>query len=739
MRVSEARQSFEKGAFDTAIALGMSAFNEASKLENKDIKGECSLLIGKAYRETKRYQSAMVYLFTALYIFDKDDNKKKEAFLQIGILYYQIGVFNKSLDYFHQAELLEAKNKQIPSFELHRNMADCYLKLRNLPNAILQLNISIEKPSCSIIQRIDVLKTKSNAYLEHKDYKNAYETDLELLSLANQYPRQINKSDIWNSIGYIFHLQQNDEEALKAFQESAKIGRQNNSRDSLYLTLINIGSIYSKLKNPDSSLAKFNEAFELISSDPDRSKEALIRNYLSTSYLALTNHSKAIEHNNLAIRLSEQNKNRRILSDAYFIRSKICEAQGNESCKKQYWEKYRSIEDSIALVNFVSSQQTLKFNTEIKQKEEEVRQLILSNEIEILNNLRKEDSRKKELQDQEMKLKIFEVELRNETLKKENALNELDKNIREFKIQKLVQIQKEQQHSNDIAKSRLALVNSQLVLSESENEQKALLMEKKELELKRSAYLKYFMLIAFGLILIIIALFFLYYKQRLQSREQQLSLSNIDIQQRLLRSQMNPHFLFNSLSSIQGFIASNEKEKAGKFLARYASLMRIILEHTSQEVIPLEQEKTALKAYLSLEQMRFNNIFSYDIVCPDLDAEFVGIPPMLIQPYVENAVVHGLRNKKENGKLLISFHKEADYLICNITDNGIGREAALQLSKEKDRTHRSMALNLTRERIQLINEQTKSNMSVSIEDLVSTDGQALGTSVTLRINFQELV
>lgn len=198
-----------------------------------------------------------------------------------------------------------------------------------------------------------------------------------------------------------------------------------------------------------------------------------------------------------------------------------------------------------------------------------------------------------------------------------------------------------------------------------------------------------------------------------------------------LRSVMSPHFIFNVLNSIQYFIGKNDRLNAINYLSTFSKLIRSILTHSVDNKIKLIDEIDMLKNYINLEMLRFENKFEFElIVDPDLEVDHIKIPSLLIQPYVENAILHGLYNRKEPGKLTLEISEKGDVIYFKIEDNGIGREAAKKLSEKNFPKHKSMGLKLTEERLKLINENK--NVSFYIEDL--KDGEkALGTRVTIGV------
>jgi ligand-binding sensor domain-containing protein/two-component sensor histidine kinase len=223
-------------------------------------------------------------------------------------------------------------------------------------------------------------------------------------------------------------------------------------------------------------------------------------------------------------------------------------------------------------------------------------------------------------------------------------------------------------------------------------------------------------------------------KQKLKS-DYEKKLANVEMS--ALLAQMNPHFLFNSLNSIDSYIIRNESKKASEYLNNFARLMRLILQNSRSNYISLKDELEALELYLQMESLRFKNKFIYSItVDEELDSNAIVIPPMLIQPYVENAIWHGLMHKTngEEGKVELQVYKSEDNLLCVIRDNGIGRKKAAEIKAQKQSSHkRSMGMQITEDRIEIINKLYNINASVHIHDIENEKGEVGGTRVELTI------
>lgn len=202
-----------------------------------------------------------------------------------------------------------------------------------------------------------------------------------------------------------------------------------------------------------------------------------------------------------------------------------------------------------------------------------------------------------------------------------------------------------------------------------------------------------------------------------------------------LRSQMNPHFIFNALNSVNTFIATSDERAANRYLTDFSLLMRAVLENSEEDFIPLEKEIELLELYVQLEHFRFQDKFEYKIeVDPEIDVKQYMIPPMLLQPYVENAVWHGLRYKSDKGLLSINFVKmDGDTIEIIISDNGIGREKSKELKTLNQKKQKSQGMSNIKKRINILNTMYQDKVDVFISDLTSEEDGA-GTQVKLVLN-----
>ncbi|MCD4729607.1 MAG: histidine kinase, partial [Bacteroidales bacterium] len=236
-----------------------------------------------------------------------------------------------------------------------------------------------------------------------------------------------------------------------------------------------------------------------------------------------------------------------------------------------------------------------------------------------------------------------------------------------------------------------------------------------------------------GVVLLIILLAIILIRQNKLRNSRQTLL----FQQRLLRTQMNPHFLFNSLSSIQNFIIRENPIKASDYLSRFAKLVRQILNNSVEEYVLLEDEISSIENYIELQKIRYRDVFDYSIeVDKEIDPETILIPPMLAQPFIENSIEHGFKHKDSMGNMKIRFRLNDKLIRFEVEDDGMGREKAKEILLKQNKDHRSMATDITRDRLKVLNKKLKQKIVLAIIDLKDEKGNPAGTKVTFDIPFK---
>jgi tetratricopeptide (TPR) repeat protein len=269
----------------------------------------------------------------------------------------------------------------------------------------------------------------------------------------------------------------------------------------------------------------------------------------------------------------------------------------------------------------------------------------------------------------------------------------------------------------------------------------------KEEKLKNASLIKWVLII--GLLVIgmsgIIAYRSLTLKrknEKLKSEKEQAILKQTaaELEMQALRAQMNPHFIFNCLSSINRFILINETEAASDYLTKFSRLIRMVLNNSIKTFITLDEELDMFKLYLDMERLRFKDSFDYKITfINSIDDSNVFVPPLLLQPFAENAIWHGLMHKAGKGHLEITLATENKILTCIITDNGIGRKQSALLKSKSAEKQKSLGLDITTKRLALLNNNLNEQSYFEFEDIVDGEGNLAGTRVILKLQYRELI
>jgi LytS/YehU family sensor histidine kinase len=311
----------------------------------------------------------------------------------------------------------------------------------------------------------------------------------------------------------------------------------------------------------------------------------------------------------------------------------------------------------------------------------------------------------------------------------------------EIKASKYHEIYIEAKNILDNQESKNALLEQKLkyeyekkeLITKSENEKK---LDTLNAANEKNNLMKNVWLIVFAsvLILLTVSAFFLYrnFKQKSIITAQKNNL----LKQKLLVSQMNPHFIFNSLNAIQNYIFKQDSLKAGDYLAQFSELIRMILDYSRKDYITIEAEVKLLNTYLELQKLRFEDKFDYTITIDNkIERDVISIPPMLAQPFIENAIEHGIFYKKGKGRVDIRLFYENSFLIYEIEDDGVGMKEAMKLKNKLKSSYESLATIITKERMNSLSEQAKSTIEIVDKESVSADNS--GVKVKFTVPYKE--
>ncbi len=511
-------------------------------------------------------------------------------------------------------------------------------------------------------------------YWYQGDYPKALEYQYKVLKASEENGDKKRIAGALNNIGNIYHDQGDLSKALEDQYKALKIYEEIGAKPDIANLLNNIGVIYRKQGDYAKALLNQSKALKIREEIGDKAAIASSLNNIGVLYDAEINYTEALEYYNKSLKIFEE------IGDKKNIVNLLINI-GN-TCFKQ--KKY---------------QEALSYQT---------KSLMKAQEIGYLEGIKESEKSASEIYEQ---------------------LN--DKGNALIFYKKYIAVR--DSIFNETKSRQIAEMRTKYEVNQKEKEIALLTNEQK---LKETKYFSIILSILFISILLF-ALYNRYHiKQKLIAEKQKLFLEKqlIEIEQRALLLQMNPHFIFNSLSSIGSLIYENKPQIAVKYLTKFSRLMRLILEYSLESAIPLTKEMELLKCYVELEQFRFEDKFNFTVfIDPEIPRD-ITIPPMLIQPHIENAILHGLNTKPGKGNLEIKITRADSAIICEIKDDGIGRENSKQLQNETN--HKSMATDITNKRLEIINQNNSFPIQLFIEDLINTEGKALGTSVKLIIPFQ---
>jgi tetratricopeptide (TPR) repeat protein len=506
------------------------------------------------------------------------------------------------------------------------------------------------------------------------------------------------------SQGVVFSQQSVYFNALEMYQKALKIYLEINQKTNICKAYNNIGIVYKSQQNNGQALEYFKKALAIQLQIGEPTAAVTLTN-IGVIYAEQNNKIEALKYYQKAERLFANNDNKRgfaLLNNYYgdyyskennFVKAEI---SYNQSLK-MYEELQNKFGASLALYNLgilYSSQkkhdQAIVFAT---------KSLNYATEIGVLDQIFHSEKLLSDLYGFQNKSQLAFLHYKNYVTARDSISNQ----------------------ENDKKMLRLEM--------ESEYKSKSAVEQEKS---KRKTMLVVFSIL--GILLLAGLLFALYNRMQIKKR---LTLQKevAEYEQKALHLQMNPHFVFNCLGSISSFIVQNGTDSALKYLAKFSKLMRLTLEYSKGSLIPIDKEIESLQNYLELEQLRFHNKFVFSIQSTDKVEFNMGIPPLLIQPFVENAILHGLVPKEGNGKIEVLFDVQNKQFVCTITDDGIGLTESKNLKKDSVTAHQSMALEITKKRLQIMEETTAQNANIEIKE-ITNNGKTEGTIVILRLPIQ---
>ncbi len=561
-----------------------------------------------------------------------------------------------------------------------------------------------------------------------------------------------------NMLGKQARIHTNYAQSLKYYTKALRLAHQLSDKSFEIHTLNMIGVVYRRMDAVKSALEYHDKALELAMKQYPKNKEieeniAISHNSIGNIYLLLEKEDLAMNHFKKALEIEKKYKNKLGLAINYQNIGGIYENKGNSEKALEYYKRSLIYNDSInSSVGKIICKTSIA-NVLLKQDKPKVALKILEPIVKtaeklgdkyyiadvyynygkmLLKNGKKQEGKKYLLKSLEISRNKKFPSISAEIYKELSQLYEEkypDKALKYYKLynqeQKKVYNEKNRQLVSDLILKQLK--------KESQNKIERLDQVNKQVtkKLKRSKNTLYFTFLFLTLLGILVLIL---YKQNQLKNERKL----MYMEQNLLRAQMNPHFIFNSLNSIKLYIIHNRSKDAISFLSKFARLIRIILQSTRDKEMSLSEEIEMIKLYVSIENIRMNNTVEFQMdIDPNLDTENIKIPSLLTQPFIENALWHGLSHKTEGDrKLSIRIYPEnEEKIFIEIEDNGIGRKRAEAIKKSRIFNKKSLGINLSSERLRLFSKTSKENFKIRFIDLFDSDGNPTGTRVIIEIPF----
>lgn len=632
---------------------------------------------------------------------------KKFLFLFIIFIIQNFYSQDKKIDSLLSLTKTSSLTKQA---ELFNNISDYYKnddvdKMQLYAQKALKIAISkkLEAEKAIAYQNLGV----SHIILGNYDIALKYFNSSEkiLLSEEKSSKNQEVLAKNYGSKGIIFSEQNQYAKALDNDFKALKIYENLNNSVQLSKIYNNIGVIYRSINDEGNALNYFLKAYKTQKGINDAAIGVSASN-IAMIYINQEQLSKAEPFLNEAYLQFQKNENPRALGELYnnfshfyFIKKQPEKAKtALENAEKTFI----SIDDKFGLSD------TYLFLSRIYLNENNLSQALAYS--------RKSLALAKELE-------LPETKMNNEKLLSEIFEKQGNKDSAFVHLKKYEK-EKEKLAIEENAKERIKTeLNFQYEKSKIE-----------EKELASREKLKWF----FGLIImgIIGISAFLYYRNRASRKNILLQKQLGEFQYKALHLQMNPHFVFNCLAAISAFVMQNDKEEAVKYLAKFSKLMRLTLAFSKESEIPIDKEIEALQNYLELEQLRFKNKFDFKIIKSSEIEDDTVLPTLLLQPYVENAIIHGVVPNSGKGYIEVKFNQTQKYLICEITDNGVGIETSRNLKENSVSAHQSMALEISKKRLEAIEAMNKNNVAQNIAEIKDENDKSIGTKVVLTLPLQ---
>lgn len=628
--------------------------------------------------------SSAMYFLDDAYESARTDLDKAEAIKQKGIWNYYRSMHYNALSYYRNALNIIAQADEesvIQKANIYNNMALCYEDMGVIDSSLLYHEHSFDLRK-EVKDTLGLLKlTYPNMIgllIYQGDYARALELSYEMLSLSDQsgdFPRAANAYDF---AGSIFEIQENFSDAKSAYEAALSLRQQVNDSLEISRSYANLAIIYYRNQAYQKALQYSKDALSIKMQYNDINGLISTYNNLGLIYQSMDSLPQSLDMYMKSFELGSQRPGAASLYAGINITA-IALKLNDINMAYEYGQT--AYDDAVRL-NSVKLIKEAALNLALVQEKRNRFQDAFYYLEEAYG-----------LQDS-----LFNEEITRKLTEKQLAF-EYKKAAQQDSIQNAERIQNERiNYEKRLGKQKLRLT-----------------------------------ILVFVLIFVVLLAFFVVYYYRNKQRIVNTALEKraMEIETSLLRAQMNPHFIFNSMNSIQNFISRNDSIQAERYLSKFARLIRLILENSSKGFVVIEDELSLIENYLEIEALRLDGKLSFTVnVAEVIDTEAVFIPSMLIQPYVENAILHGIVPKDDKGEIRIDIKEGVDCscLIVVIEDDGIGRIASQK--RKQDAKHKSVGMRITKDRLALLSIHRQTKASVDISDVI-VNGEIRGTKVEI--------
>jgi sensor histidine kinase YesM len=745
---------------DSAFAYAKLAQSKINKLSSPRLEAQILGDLAKTFYQTGQLDSCFPYLTKAIAINQKilNDEELVENYI---ILSRYLG--NRKND-FTQAEAIAEKAYSIVKTTSNKEAEVKVLML------LAAINIHFGKSTKSIdyaLKALDIAtKNKINKelysiyailgsnYIDVEDYDQALNfLNKSELALSNFNGPKNNLGRLYGTYAALYKAKNNYPTAILYHNKQLAFAENLGDKTSSLATLIPLTDCYLEVKNYDTAIQICKRSINLAIEISDSNRLGLAYSALGRVYRdapeitlaklhidTLNRYQLAIEKFKEALAISEQASYLQLQSEIWQDLSKSYELQKDYINAYDAYKKFIKIQNSILNNEEKNKINKLQIQYDYTKKEDSLKLIQANTDATLLKQqfLNKEQAQNLLLQNNEILLNKQTILNSNQQL----AILNKDKELQHLAFLKTQADLQTEQLQNSEKEKELTLVQKEKLLQTSQV--KSLSQENELNKLKQRQLLFYGIA---GLASLLFAGLYLFNRNKakqaqlkveLEKKEAEFQRSLADVSMSALRSQMNPHFIFNCLNSIKLYTTQNDTVAASNYLTKFSKLIRMALENSRSETVTLDAELESLELYIQMEAMRFKEKLKYSIaIDKNVDSSFIEIPPMLLQPYVENAIWHGLMHREDGGRIDVGVRviPNESTLAITIKDNGVGREKAAQLKSKTATSHKSYGTKVTGERLDLINQIYKTGASVTTEDLTS-NGEVTGTLVTIKIPFE---